>query len=135
MEALSAQPVRVVCLRPFTHIVHGVNSFYFDSFWAMFTAASFKSLFKPGQFDKRVLFAFLNGYPGMDNGCFLLEMLPFRVLFGFPAIVSVDSAKFPLPQLVLFGDQPQMSNIGTYFGNIKQSTHCKDNTPFWGTKH
>lgn len=52
---------------------------------------------------------------------FTLKLFHSEFFWGVsPTAVSIDSAKFPLPQLLLFEDEPQTPNIDPYFGNIKQ---------------
>lgn len=111
------------------------SKFSFWQFWAVFTAPSSKT-FSLGLVNvASVVFPpFLNGSPGLDNGCFLLEMIPFRAPFGSPEAISVNSAKFPLPWQVLFREQPQVSNSGLVLelsdGKPRRGSHflLKDQT-------
>lgn len=94
-------------------IVHNVLEIFFLTVLGRVYCSYFQNiLFRLGQCGHCGLFPFLNGFPGLDNGCFLLEMIPFRARFGSPEAVSINSAKFPFPWRVLFREKPQVSNSG-----------------------
>lgn len=98
----------------------------------MFATAPFKKVSLDFANLRNVSFAFLNAYPGMDNGCFVLRMIPFGILLGYPTAIPVDSAEFLLSQLS-FGEQPQRLTLTFILVTLNRELIAEITCPFRGT--